>query len=173
MKRYERLVDRERKKLRDTLVIAGSFLAIGAVLAAAKQWTGALFCVMGIFLLFSLRAKRARLQAEIGKISNPEALEEELAQAQEFECFALILTESYAISRKPNFSVYPYGDMEKFEVGLAGDALKALFLTGKNGCRYRIAETRQGDGRQEDFDRAYAWVRNRWQEREKRKGEQQ
>ena len=50
--------------------------------------------------------------------------------------------------------------MKKFEVGIAGDKKKTLFLTDKENNRWEIATTLKGDKRQASFDEVYYKVKD-------------
>ena len=64
------------------------------------------------------------------------------------------------LTEKPVLQVFLLHEMSKFEVGLAGDVQKVLFLTDRDGKRHPIAETRKEDDHQADFDRAYQQIRS-------------
>ena len=116
---------------------------------------------MGIGLAYSLYNKNARLGKELSHISDMDGFCAQFAAGSSFysDLLGLTISDDYAVITVPYLQIFRLDEMEKFEVGLQGDVRKALFLTGKDGRRHKIAETQKGDALQEEFDRAYEAVR--------------
>ena len=73
----------------------------------------------------------------------------------------IIITKDYVLLGKDKVNIYLLSEMEKVEVGLQGKMGKALFLTDRQGKRHEILACVKGDGKQEDFDRAYSTMNER------------
>ena len=163
----DRILTEQKSRGRLSLLICVSLLAAAAVLVAMGQVMGWVFLGMSVILGAAMWQRTKKNGQELAKLGDPESVEKEL-RAEETACyqpFGLTVCRRFCISEKPSLKVLPFDDMEKFEVGLAGDARKVLFLTDKNGVRHPIAETVKDDGNQEDFDRAYRQVRAIFAER--------
>lgn len=157
----DRILSDQKSKGRLSLLIGVSLFAAAAVLLAVGQVMGWVFLGMSAVLGAALWQRVKRNRQELAKLGDPETAKKELRAdgTAYYQSFGLTVCRRYCISERPSLQVLPFEEMEKFEVGLAGDARKVLFLTDKNGVRHPVAETVKDDGNQEEFDRAYQQIR--------------
>lgn len=129
---------------------------------ASKHTVGWLFICVGIVLAYSLYNKKKNLKQELSKVDNLDRFCRlyDSDYSVSLDLLGLTICGDYAVLTIPVLKIYPMNEMAKFEVGLQGDVRKALFLTDKDGKRFKIAETQKGDALQEEFDRAYEAVRD-------------
>lgn len=155
-------------KTKTSLLICASMLIAGAVLFASKHNVGWLFLCAGAALGYALYNKKKSLERELAKVDDFDAFCRgfDSLDSTSLELLGLTIFGDYAVITIPSLKIYPMKDMEKFEVGLAGDVRKALFLTDKDGKRHKIAETQKGDALQAEFDRAYEAVREYFNNRQ-------
>ena len=158
---YSETVKKEQNKLKNSAVVAGTLIVFGVILIFAGQNIGYLFFLIGCILIGVVKKRKSFLQGEIEKLGSTENIKKEFEDAVDIACFSLTITSQYVILQKPSFKVFRFHDMKKFEVGLDRDIRKALFLTEPDGTRHKIAETRKGDGNQEEFDKAYKIIKKR------------
>ncbi|ASS37713.1 hypothetical protein [Mogibacterium pumilum] len=157
------ILDKDSLQLKTKYVIATTMLVVGILmLVTIRTKISCVFIAASILLFYAATAKRRDRDKELGKISDMKAFEAELERAVKYFDMGLMLTDSYAVVVRPSLRVYAFDDMAKFEVGIAEDKEKALFLTDGNGGRYRIARTVTGDGNQSDFDEAYRIVKSKF-----------
>lgn len=143
-------------------------LIAGFILFATKNTVGWLFLCAGAALGYSLYNKQKSLKQELSKVENFDEFcrEYDSWDSISLELLGFTICGDYAVVTIPSLRIYPLKDMEKFEVGLQGDVRKVLFLTDKNGKRYKIAETQKGDALQSEFDRAYEAIRDYFNNRQ-------
>lgn len=160
-KSLDQILQEQRSRAKLSLLICLSLLIASAVLLYAKQIMGGVFLAMGIIIGISLFVRRKKEQQELSKLGSREQAENRINSpgTEYFACFGLTLGRDFAMVEKPALRVYLFDEMVKFEVGLAGDAMKTLFLTDREGIRHPLAESRKDDGNQAEFDRAYYRVR--------------
>lgn len=160
---FERFTKREKEDLTQGRWIAGTMLVMGAAIVWKFPPIGGLFLVAGALVTVTNQAARRTVRQELGKITDMDQFYGQLASpdAREYGDFGIIVTQDYVVKEGRRVEIICFDDMEKFEVGLAGDKLKKLFLTDRKGKRHEIAMTLTGDGRQASFDELYEAVRNR------------
>ena len=163
----DRILAEQKSKAKLSLLIFVSLLIASLLLLPAGQVFGWVFLGMALIIGASLLFRLKRNKQELDKMGDRPQAAKELAgrDTVSYEPFGLTVSRRFAISEKPALEVFVFDDLEKFEVGLAGDARKVLFLTDRNGKRHPVAETRKDDGHQEDFDRAYEHIRRIFAER--------
>ena len=160
----DQILKDQKSRLRVSMTVCASLLVAAAVLLIAKQGMGWVFLCMAAVMAAALFLQQRRFREELAKIANREALEKELSRGggRYWEAFSLVLTADYAILERPSLQIYPLAQMDKFEVGLAGEARKVLFLTDRSGTRHPIAETRRGEAAEQAFDEVYGRIRDRF-----------
>ena len=163
----DQILSEQRSKTKLSLLICLSLLAAAVILLPAGQIMGWVFLAMSATLAGTLYLKKRRNQQELAKLGDLQQAKEELrsSETEYYEPFALTLSRRFAILEQPALQVFPFDSMTKFEVGLAGDVRKVLFLTDCNGKRHPIAETRKDDDKQAEFDRVYLRIRNTFAEK--------
>lgn len=152
--------DQNSAKLKYTIGIA--MLVIGAVMLYEKSYLGTIFIFIGAGLSLVTWCKGIDNKSELAKISDRAGFEREFSNGQKYIEFGLVITDNYAIVVRPALKIYRFDEMAKFEVGIAGEREKALFLTDKNGTRHPVARTFKGDGNQASFDKVYYYVSNKF-----------
>ena len=164
---FEQLLNVQNKSMTTSLTTFGSLFAAGVLLLLAKHRIGWFFLALSVAAGCLLYLKTQKFNGEIAKAGGSDVLNRQFGEAGTLhaERFGLTITRDFAVCERPSLKVYPLKEMQKFEVGLAGDVQKALFLTDFNGERHKIAETNKGDGSQEEFDRVYEFVCNYFAER--------
>ena len=157
------ILDNDNAQLKTKYIIAATMLVVGILmLVSIKTNVSYVFIATGIMLVYATAAKERDRIKELSKISDMNAFQDEIERADKFRGMGLMLTDNYAIVVRPSLNVYAFGDMAKFEVGIAEGKEKALFLTDRAGTRHKIARTVTGDGNQTDFDDAYRIVKNKF-----------
>ena len=134
----------------------------GGVLLVNGQMVGLVFLAMLLIMGGALLMRVRRARAELAKLGDNDQAGKKLdgKEAVYYPPFGLTIGPDFAVLERPTLQVFRLGDMKKFEVGLAGDVRKVLFLTDRDGKRHPIAETRKEDDHQADFDRAYRQIRD-------------
>ena len=160
LRTLEQIFAEQKKKRLTSLSVAVTMLVAGIVLLIARQMLGWLFIILALIIGSAMAAGVREFNAELAKAGGKEELGEQLdsQKARCFERFSLVMTSDLAVITHPGLKIYRLADMVKFEVGI-GNVQKALFLTDGAGKRNKIAETQTGDGRQEEFDELYEYVR--------------
>ena len=158
---YDKLKNKYERQYKANIVIGFTLIVVGALTIAMKTLTAVLLALMGLSLISMARKNREKNLKEIEKIQNPADFNQSmLDSALDMPEFSLYLCNKYAVSELKGLKVHVLRDMNKFEVGIAGDKKKTLFLTDKNQVRYEIASTVKGDKRQKSFDEVYMKVKD-------------
>lgn len=169
-KTLDQILQEQKSRTKLSLLICLSLLIAAIVLVLAKQIMGWVFLAMGIIIGTTLWLRLRRNRQELGRLGSPEQARARLGSPDTvyYACFGLTLGRDFALQEQPALRVWLLDEMEKFEVGLAGDVQKVLFLTDRNGQRHALAESRKGDDHQADFDRAYRQIRDLFAERDRK-----
>lgn len=156
-----RILSEQKSKTKLSLLICLSTLAASVLLLVSGQMIGLVFLAMSLIIGAALLVRIRRARAEMSKLGNNDEAGKKLdgAGAVYYPAFGLTIGPDFAMLEKPVLQVFLLHEMSKFEVGLAGDVQKVLFLTDRDGKRHPIAETRKEDDHQADFDRAYQQIR--------------
>jgi len=156
-----RILSEQKSKTKLSLLICLSMLAASVLLLVSGQMIGLVFLAMSLIIGAVLLVRIRRARAEMSKLGNNDEAGKKLdgADAVYYPAFGLTIGPDFAVLEKPALQVFLLHEMSKFEVGLAGDVQKVLFLTDRDGKRHPIAETRKEDDHQADFDRAYQQTR--------------
>lgn len=156
-----RILSEQKGKTKLSLLICLSMLAASVLLLVSGQMIGLVFLAMSLIIGAALLVRIRRARAEMSKLGNNDEAGKKLdgAGAVYYPAFGLTIGPDFAVLEKPVLQVFLLHEMSKFEVGLAGDVQKVLFLTDRDGKRHPIAETRKEDDHQADFDRAYQQIR--------------
>ena len=158
---FEKLKNKYERQYKANFVIGISLIIVGIATIGRGPLTTMLMVVMGLSLFSMARNNRAKNQKEINKIQNPDDFNQSmLDDSIEMLEFSLHLSNKYAVSELKGLKVYVLKDMKKFEVGIAGDKKKTIFLTDKENVRHEIATTVKGDKRQKSFDEVYLKVKD-------------
>lgn len=157
-----RILSEQKGKTKLSLLICLSMLAASVLLLVSGQMIGLVFLTMSLIIGAALLVRIRRVRAEMSKLGNNDEAGKKLdgAGAVYYPAFGLTIGPDFAVLEKPVLQVFLLHEMSKFEVGLAGDVQKVLFLTDRDGKRHPIAETRKEDDHQADFDRAYQQIRS-------------
>lgn len=157
-----RILSEQKGKTKLSLLICLSTLAASVLLLVSGQMIGLVFLAMSLIIGAALLVRIRRARAEMSKLGNNDEAGKKLdgAGAVYYPAFGLTIGPDFAVLEKPVLQVFLLHEMSKFEVGLAGDVQKVLFLTDRDGKRHPIAETRKEDDHQADFDRAYQQIRS-------------
>ena len=157
-----RILSEQKGKTKLSLLICLSMLAASVLLLVSGQMIGLVFLAMSLIIGAALLVRIRRARAEMSKLGNNDEAGKKLdgAGAVYYPAFGLTIGPDFAVLEKPALQVFLLHEMSKFEVGLAGDVQKVLFLTDRDGKRHPIAETRKEDDHQADFDRAYQQIRS-------------
>ena len=157
-----RILSEQKGKTKLSLLICLSMLAASVLLLVSGQMIGLVFLAMSLIIGAALLVRIRRARAEMSKLGNNDEAGKKLdgAGTVYYPAFGLTIGPDFAVLEKPALQVFLLHEMSKFEVGLAGDVQKVLFLTDRNGKRHPIAETRKEDDHQADFDRAYQQIRS-------------
>ena len=157
-----RILSEQKGKTKLSLLICLSMLAASVLLLVSGQMIGLVFLAMSLIIGAALLGRIRRARAEMSKLGNNDEAGKKLdgAGAVYYPAFGLTIGPDFAVLEKPVLQVFLLHEMSKFEVGLAGDVQKVLFLTDRDGKRHPIAETRKEDDHQADFDRAYQQIRS-------------
>ena len=157
-----RILSEQKGKTKLSLLICLSMLAASVLLLVSGQMIGLAFLAMSLIIGAALLVRIRRARAEMSKLGNNDEAGKKLdgAGAVYYPAFGLTIGPDFAVLEKPVLQVFLLHEMSKFEVGLAGDVQKVLFLTDRDGKRHPIAETRKEDDHQADFDRAYQQIRS-------------
>ena len=158
---YDKLKNKYDRQYKANVVIGFALIVVGALTIAVRTLTAVLLVLIGLALLLMTRKNRERNFKEIEKIQNPADFNQSMLDSGlDMPEFSLYLCNKYAVSELKGLKVHVLRDMNKFEVGIAGDKKKTLFLTDKNKVRYEIASTVKGDKRQKSFDEVYLKVKD-------------
>ena len=157
-----RILSEQKGKTKLSLLICLSTLAASVLLLVNGQMIGLVFLAMSLIIGAALLVRIRRARAEMSKLGNNDEAGKKLdgAGAVYYPAFGLTIGPDFAVLEKPVLQVFLLHEMSKFEVGLAGDVQKVLFLTDRDGKRHPIVETRKEDDHQADFDRAYQQIRS-------------
>ena len=157
-----RILSEQKGKTKLSLLICLSMFVASVLLLVSGQMIGLVFLAMSLIIGAALLVRVRRAKAELEKLGNNDEAGKKLdaADAVYYPVFGLTIGPDFAVLEKPVLQVFPLHEMSKFEVGLAGDVRKVLFLTDRDGKRHPIAETRKEDDHQADFDRAYQQIRD-------------
>ena len=157
-----RILSEQKGKTKLSLLICLYMLAASVLLLVSGQMIGLVFLAMSLIIGAALLVRIRRARAEMSKLGNNDEAGKKLdgAGAVYYPAFGLTIGPDFAVLEKPALQVFLLHEMSKFEVGLAGDVQKVLFLTDRDGKRHPIAETRKEDDHQADFDRAYQQIRS-------------
>ena len=157
-----RILSEQKGKTKLSLLICLSMFAASVLLLVSGQMIGLVFLAMSLIIGAALLVRVRRAKAELAKLGNNDEAGKKLdgAGAVYYPAFGLTIGPDFAVLEKPVLQVFLLHEMSKFEVGLAGDVQKVLFLTDRDGKRHPIAETRKEDDHQADFDRAYQQIRD-------------
>lgn len=157
-----RILSEQKGKTKLSLLICLSMLAASVLLLVSGQMIGLVFLAMSLIIGAALLVRIRRARAEMSKLGNNDKAGKKLdgAGTVYYPAFGLTIGPDFAVLEKPVLQVFLLHEMSKFEVGLAGDVQKVLFLTDRDGKRHPIAETRKEDDHQADFDRAYQQIRS-------------
>ena len=157
-----RILAEQKGKTKLSLLICLSMLVASILLLVNGQTVGFVFLVMSLIMGGALLLRVRRAREELAKLGDNDQAGRKLdaADAVYYPAFGLTIGPDFAVLERPTLQVFRLGDMKKFEVGLAGDVRKVLFLTDQDGKRHPIAETRKEDDHQADFDRAYRQIRD-------------
>ena len=160
-KNLNRILTDQKSKTKLSLLICISLAVASAFLLPSGQAIGWAFLVMAVITGSALAIRIRHNRMELAKLGSMEEAEKKFRDAETvyYEPFGLTVGRDFAVTEQPTLRVYLLSEMGKFEVGLAGEARKVLFLTDRNGERYPIAETRKDRDYQKEFDRAYNQVR--------------
>ncbi len=160
-KNLDRILSEQKGKTRLSLLICLSLLVAAIVLVSARQVMGWVFLGMSLIMGWAMWQRLRRSRQELDKLGDPAQAESKMSAYDTvyYPMFSLTVGADFAVLEKPSLQVFLFGDMEKFEVGLAGDVRKVLFLTDREGRRRPIAETTKDDDKQAEFDRVYEQVR--------------
>ena len=160
-KNLNRILSEQKSKTNLSLLICLSMFVASVLLLVNGQMIGLVFLVMSLIIGTALLVRVRRAREELAKLGNNDEAGKKLdaKEAVYYPAFGLTIGPDFAVLEKPTLQVFLLGDMRKFEVGLAGDVRKVLFLTDRDGKRHPIAETRKEDDHQADFDRAYRQIR--------------
>jgi|GEM_PF-267909 hypothetical protein len=158
----DQILQEQKSRQRLNLTVLAALSVAAVVLVFAKQVMGWVFLVMALLMGAAMFLRLRNYRQALEKLGDRDAFARQIREADslQLEAFGLTLTKDFAVLERPSFQVYRLEEMAKFEVGLAGDAKKVLFLTDRQGERHAIAETAKGDDNQSAFDRAYRWVRD-------------
>lgn len=153
------LEEQQTKSFRNSEVVAGTLIIIGALLLFSEQRLyGIIFLIAGIALVCAYLSRNRRFRESVRRMGGA-SLSKEMEEGADFPMFHLVLTKRGAVLYGKQVQLLPYEEADKFEVGLSSRGDKALFLT-KDGRRTQIAMAASGDGHQQSFDRAYEIVRD-------------
>ena len=161
-KTLDRILQEQKSRTKLSLLICLSLFAVSAVLLLNGQVFGWAFFGMGTVMAAAIWQRLRRNRQELARLGDPgraEAMIESRDTAY-YPSFGLTVSPEFVILEKPVLQICLLSDMEKFEVGLAGDVRKVLFLTDPNGQRHPVAESRKGEDHEEEFDRAYRQIRD-------------
>nr|MBQ6242645.1 hypothetical protein [Lachnospiraceae bacterium] len=166
-KNLDRILSDQKSKTKLSLLIFFSLFAAAAFLLSAGQIMGWVFLAMSLIIGATVILRIRRNREELAKLGDAAELQKKLDawDTVYYPMFNLTVGTDFAVLEKPSLQVYPFRDMEKFEVGLAGDVRKVLFLTDREGRRHPVAETSRDDDKQADFDRVYNQVRTLFAQR--------
>ena len=158
---FEKLKKKYDRQYKANLVIGIALIVVGLATISMRVTTAVLLVLMGFSLIAMARKNNSRNIKEIEKIKSPEDFDKSMENSLlEMREFTLYISDKYTVSELRGLQVFPMGDMKKFEVGIAGDKKKTLFLTDMADERVEIASTVKGDKRQESFDQAYYKVKD-------------
>ena len=166
-KNLNRILSDQKGKTRLSLLIFVSLAVASAFILPTGQAIGWAFLVMALVIGSAMLVRIRRSREELAKLGDTAEAEKKFKAPDTvyYEPFGLTVGRDFAVLEQPSLRVYPLGEMEKFEVGIAGDVRKVLFLTDRNGERHPIAETRKDRDYQKEFDRVYNQVREIFSER--------
>ena len=158
---FEKLKKKYDRQYKANLVIGIALIVVGLATISMRVTTAVLLVLMGFSLIAMARKNNSRNIKEIEKIKSPEDFDKSMENSLlEMREFTLYISDKYTVSELRGLQVFPMRDMKKFEVGIAGDKKKTLFLTDMADERVEIASTVKGDKRQESFDQAYYKVKD-------------
>lgn len=158
---FEKLKKKYQRQYNANLVVGIALIIVGLATVGIRVMTSALLILMGFSLIAMARKNNARNIEEIAKIKSPEEFDKSMETSLlEMREFSLYISDKYTVSELRGLQVFPMGEMKKFQVGIAGDKKKSLFLTDMADEMFEIASTVKGDKRQESFDQAYYKVKD-------------
>ncbi len=162
--KYYDFIEAQVKRIRTGMIVWGSLLAVALIGMFSDVLLGSLLAVAGAALaVLNLKSWRD-LKEKLDVAEDKEEFFRQLVDPESFELKEehIIITKDYVLLGKDKVSIYPLSTMEKVEVGLQGKEGKVLFLTDRQGQRHEILSCVKGDGKQEDFDRAYVTLSERF-----------
>lgn len=158
---FEKLKSKYDKRYKLGLLIGIVLIVVGVATIKMRILTSVLEIVMGISMIAMARKNNENIKQEIAKVTDPQDFDKSMEHSlYEMMEFSLYISDKYVVSELRGLNVFVLKDMKKFEVGIAGDKKKTLFLTDKSGVRHEIASTVKGDKRQDSFDQAYYRVKD-------------
>ena len=158
---YDKLKNKYERQYKLSMLVGCTLIVVGGIVIGTQIITSILLGLMGISLLATARRNHVKNLGEIEKIESKDAFNNSMANSlMDMPEFSLYVSDKYVISELKGLKVYVLKDMKKFEVGIAGDKKKSLFLTDKYGMRHEIAGTVKGDKRQKSFDQVYFKIKD-------------
>lgn len=161
--KYYDFIEERVKKLRTGMIVWGSLLAVALIGMFSDMRLALILAVVGVALaVLNLKSQQA-LKEKLDVVEDKEEFFRQLTDSESVELKEeqIIITKDYVLLGKDKVNIYLLSEMEKVEVGLQGKMGKALFLTDRQGKRHEILTCVKGDGKQEDFDRAYSTMNER------------
>ncbi len=161
--KYYNYIEAQVKKLRTGMIVWGSLLAVALIGMFSDMRLALILAVVGVALaVLNLKSQQA-LKEKLDVVEDKEEFFRQLTDSESVELKEeqIIITKDYVLLGKDKVNIYLLSEMEKVEVGLQGKMGKALFLTDRQGKRHEILTCVKGDGKQEDFDRAYRTMNER------------
>ena len=161
--KYYNYIEAQVKKLRTGMIVWGSLLAVALIGMFSDMRLALILAVVGVALaVLNLKSQQA-LKEKLDVVEDKEEFFRQLTDSESVELKEeqIIITKDYVLLGKDKVNIYLLSEMEKVEVGLQGKMGKALFLTDRQGKRHEILACVKGDGKQEDFDRAYRTMNER------------
>lgn len=158
---YEKLNNKYKKQYNLNCLIGLVLIIVGIIFIKVRFITTILLTVMGVCMLTVTKKNYEKRKLEIGKIKDPSSFDKSMKNSlMNMPEFSLYLCDQYVVSELHGLNIFVLKDMKKFEVGIAGDKKKTLFLTDKENNRWEIATTLKGDKRQASFDEVYYKVKD-------------
>lgn len=158
---FEKLKRKYDRQYKLNLLIGTTLLVVGVITITNKVFIAVCLILMGILLAVMAKKNNIRNNAETNKITSIEEFNKSMKKSLlDMPEFSLYISDKYVVSELRGLKVFVLKEMKKFEVGIAGDKKKSLFLTDKNGIRHEIAFTVKGDKRQKSFDQSYFKIKD-------------
>lgn len=158
---FEKIKSKYDRQYRLSIVIGLTLIVMGIVTISSSAFIAICLIVMGISLSAMARKNNVRNNGQLAKITSVEDFNKSMGKSLlDMPEFSLYISDRYVVSELKGLKVFVLKDMKKFEVGIAGDRKKSLFLTDKAGVRQEIASTVKGDKRQKSFDQVYFKIKD-------------